>query len=40
MPIRKEDIKLPPGVVVASMERSTVRVTTERKTRKENPKGR
>jgi diadenylate cyclase len=35
MPIRKEDIKLPPGVVVASMERSTVRVTAERKTTKD-----
>ena len=33
--IRKEDIKLPPGVVVASIERSMVRVTTERKARKE-----
>ncbi|HJV65093.1 MAG TPA: diadenylate cyclase CdaA [Geomonas sp.] len=40
MPIRKEDIKLPPGVVVATMERTTVRVTTERKTRKETSKGR
>lgn len=35
MPIRKEDIKLPPGVVVASMERSMVRVTAERKTTKD-----
>jgi uncharacterized protein (TIGR00159 family) len=40
MPIRKEDIKLPPGVVVASMERSTVRVTAERKTRKDGAGGR
>ena len=37
-PIRKEDVKLPPGVVVASMERSTVRVTTERKPHKEGAK--
>lgn len=35
MPIRKEDIKLPPGVVVASMERSMVRVTAQRKTTKD-----
>ena len=35
IPIRKEDIKLPPGVVVANMERSSVRVTIERKVRKE-----
>jgi len=40
MPIRKEDIKLPPGVVVASMGRSLVRVTTERKTDKEGARGR
>jgi diadenylate cyclase len=40
MPIRKEDVKLPPGVVVASMERSMVRVTTERKARKETTKDR
>jgi diadenylate cyclase len=40
MPIRKEDIKLPPGVVVASMERSMVRVTTERKLRKDGAKAR
>jgi diadenylate cyclase len=33
--VRKEDIKLPPGVVVANIERSTVRVTAERKARKE-----
>jgi diadenylate cyclase len=38
--IRKEDIKLPSGVVVASMERSTIRVTTERKTRKDGLRGR
>jgi diadenylate cyclase len=38
LPIRKEDIKLPPGVVVASMERSMVRVTTERKPRKDGVK--
>jgi diadenylate cyclase len=31
--IRKEDIKLPPGVVVASIERQSVRVTAERKPR-------
>ena len=37
--IRKEDIKLPPGVVVASIERSTIRVTAERKVRKEPAKG-
>jgi diadenylate cyclase len=35
MPIRKEDIKLPPGVVVASIGRSTVRVTAERKPARE-----
>ena len=40
MPIRKEDIKLPPGIVVASIERATVRVTAERKTRKEGAKER
>jgi len=38
--IRKEDVKLPPGVVVVSMERSTVRVTAERKTRKDAGHGR
>jgi diadenylate cyclase len=32
--IRKEDIKVPAGVVVATMERSTVKVTAERKTGK------
>lgn len=32
--IRKEDVKVPPGVMVDSMERSVVRVTTERKIRK------
>ena len=35
MPIRKEDIKLPPGIVIDSIARSTVRVTAERKA----PKG-
>ena len=40
MPIRMEDIKLPPGVVVASMGRSTVRVTAERKASKEVTRGR
>ncbi|HJV35899.1 diadenylate cyclase CdaA [Geomonas sp.] len=34
--IRKEDIKLPPGVVVTSMERSKIWFSTERKTRKES----
>jgi diadenylate cyclase len=39
--IRKEDIKLPPGVVVDSIEHSLVRVIAERKVRKEGvPKGR
>jgi hypothetical protein len=38
--VRKEDIKLPPGVVVANIERSTVRVTAERKARKEPVKER
>lgn len=33
--IRKEDIKLPPGIVVDSLERSQVRVTAERKIRKD-----
>lgn len=36
--IRKEDIKLPLGVVVASMDRSRVRVVVERKTGKEGPR--
>ena len=36
--IRKEDIKLPPGVVVASIERSIVRVTAERKALKDGSK--
>lgn len=36
--IRKEDIKLPPGIVVAGMERTMIRVTAERKTRPEAPK--
>ncbi|GFO54268.1 adenylate cyclase [Geomonas sp. Red276] len=40
VPIRKEDIKLPSGVAVASMERSTVRITAERKTKKDQLKGR
>ena len=31
IPISKEQIKLPPGVVVVSLERSVVRVTAERK---------
>ena len=35
LPIRKEDIKLPPGVVVDSMERAFVRVVAERKVRKD-----
>jgi uncharacterized protein (TIGR00159 family) len=38
--IRKEDIKLPTGVVVASMGRSLVRVTAERKPRKDGLKPR
>ena len=38
--IRKEEINLPPGIVVASMGRTTVRVTAERKTQKEGAKGR
>lgn len=38
--IRKEDVKVPPGVMVDSMERSVVRVTTERKIRKEVPRER
>lgn len=33
--IRKDDIKLPPGVVVDSIERTQVRVTAERKVRKD-----
>ena len=32
--IRKDEIKLPPGVVVVSMKRSTIRVTAERKASK------
>ena len=36
--IRKDEIKLPPGVVVASMERSTIRVTAERKPRRDGAK--
>jgi uncharacterized protein (TIGR00159 family) len=35
IPIRKEDIKLPPGLVVDSMGRSVVRVTAERKQRRD-----
>lgn len=35
--IRKEDIKLPPGVVVAGMDRSTVRVTADKRPRKPQP---
>ena len=39
--IRKEDIKLPPGVVVDSIEHTQVRVIAERKTRKDgSPKTR
>lgn len=33
--IRKDDIKLPPGIVVDSIERTQVRVTAERKVRKD-----
>lgn len=33
--IRKDDIKLPPGIVVDSIERSLVRVTAERKLRRD-----
>jgi len=33
--IRKDDIKLPPGIVVDSIERSLVRVTAERKQRRD-----
>jgi len=40
IPISKDSISLPPGIVVASMGRSTVRVTAERKTQKEGAKGR
>lgn len=41
VPIRKEDIKLPPGVVVDSIGRSVVKVTAERKARKDGtPRGR
>ena len=40
MAIRKEDIKLPLGVVVASMERSKVRVLVERKTARDGQRGR
>ncbi len=38
--IRKEDIKLPPGVVVANIERSLVKVVAERKVRKDGAKER
>ena len=38
--ISKEQIKLPPGVVVVSMQRSMVRVTAERKVQKEDGRGR
>lgn len=34
VPIRKEDIKLPPGLLLAGMERSQVRVAAERKSPK------
>jgi len=38
--IRKDEIKLPPGVVVVSMKRSTIRVTAERKASKGGAKER
>jgi diadenylate cyclase len=40
IPILMENIKLPPGLVVASMERSVVRVTAQRKTAKEEARRR
>jgi diadenylate cyclase len=38
--IRKEDIKLPPGVTVATLNRSTVKVTAERKTMRDGARPR